>query len=430
MGKTRATRLVTLFALITLLAVYGGTAGGAPAGKPPDRGNVNGTLEIGQLAPQTGQLSNIVQSLTTPVTLAIEEINAAGGVLDKPVTYALADDGTDPTVAGQSLDRLLNSDKVDAIMGPASSTTMLGIISKVRGAGVLDCSGSTTSAELTKAKSDGYFFRTAPPDRLQGPALAELILKDGHSEVGILVRNDSYGVGFGKSLEKALKDGGAKVVANVAYDHEATNFDADVQKVADKDPDAIVVIGFNDDGAKILTTMISRNLGPSLIPIYTADGMQSSQFGTTVDPSNPGVVAGIKGTAPAAQPAGVESPFLERFAATGVDPIFSGYYYDCMMLTALAAEKANSDDPAKMRKAFASNVKGKERCNTFADCKALLDDKKTIRYNGASQVFRNLNKFGTFEPNAGIYEVWSYDSSAEIVTEPPETQIRIGGVKG
>jgi branched-chain amino acid transport system substrate-binding protein len=430
MGKSRALKLVTFFAVISLLSVYGGAAGGSPTGKPPDRGNVNGTLEIGQLAPQTGQLSNIVQSLTTPVNLAIDEINAAGGVLDKPVTYAQADDGTDPTVASQSLDRLLNSDKVDAIMGPASSTTMLGILDKVRGAGVLTCSGSTTSAELTRAKSDGYFFRTAPPDRLQGPALAELILKDGHSEVGILVRNDSYGVGFGRSLKKALKDGGAKVVADVAYDADATNFDADVQKVADKDPDAIVVIGFNDDGAKILTTMIGKNLGPALIPIYTADGMQSSQFGTTVDSSNPGVVAGIKGTAPAAQPAGVESPFLERFAATGVDPIFSSYYYDCMMLTALAAEKANSDDPAKMRRAFASNVRGKERCNTFADCKALLDDRKTIRYNGASQVFRNLNKFGTFEPNAGIYEVWSYDNTADVVTEPPETQIRIGGVRG
>src|SRR5262249_28949602 len=158
MGKTRALKLVTLFALISLLSVYGGTAGGSPT-KPPDRGNVNGTLELGQLAPQTGQLSNIVQSLTTPVTMAVDEINAARGVLNNPVRYTLADDGTDPQVASQSLDRLLNSDKVDAIMGPASSGTMLGILDKVRSAGVLTCSGSTTSAELTKAKSDGYFFR-------------------------------------------------------------------------------------------------------------------------------------------------------------------------------------------------------------------------------------------------------------------------------
>jgi branched-chain amino acid transport system substrate-binding protein len=429
MGKVRALKLVTLFALISLVSAYGGAAGGSPTGKPPDRGNVNGTLEVGQLAPQTGQLSNILQSLVTPVQLAVDEINAAGGVLGKPVTYTQADDGTEPTVASQSLDRLLNSDKVDAIMGPASSDTMLGIIDKVRSAGVLDCSGSTTSADLTKAKSGGYFFRTAPPDRLQGPALSELVLKDGHSKVGILVRNDSYGVGFGRALKKALTDGGAKVVADVAYDADATNFDADVQKVANKKPDAIIVIGFNDDGAKIVTTMIGKNLGPSQIPIYTADGMQSSKFGETVDASNPAVVAGIKGTAPAAQPAGVQSPFLEKFAATGVDPIFSGYYYDCAILTALAAEKAKSDDAAKMRKAFAANVKGKEPCNTYADCKALLDDGKAIRFQGASQVFRNLNKFGTFEPSAGVYEVWSYDSTASVETEPAASQIRIGGVK-
>jgi len=430
MGNARALKLVTLFALISLLTVYGGTAGGSPTGKPPDRGNVNGTLEVGQLAPQTGQLSNILQSLVTPVQMAVDEINAAGGVLGNPVTYTQADDGTDPTVASQSLDRLLNSDKVDAIMGPASSGTMLGILDKVRSAGVLTCSGSTTSPALTKAKSGGYFIRTAPPDTLQGQALAELVIKDGHSKVGVLVRNDAYGVGFGKALDKALKQGGAKVVANVAYDADATNFDADVQKVADKKPDAIIVIGFNDDGAKIVTTMIGKNLGPSQIPIYTADGMQSSKFGTTVDASNPAVVAGIKGTAPAAQPAGVQSPFLERFAATGVDPIFSSYYYDCAMLTALAAEKAKSDDAAKMRKAFAANVKGKERCNTYADCKALLDQGKSIRFQGASQVFRNLNKFGTFEPSAGVYEVWSYDSAASVKTEPADSQIRIGGVRG
>jgi branched-chain amino acid transport system substrate-binding protein len=424
MGKVRALKLVTLFALISLLSAYGGAAGGSPT-KPPDRGNVNGTLEIGQLAPQTGQLSNIVQPLTTAVTIAIDEINAAGGVLGNPVTYTQADDGTDPTVASQSLDRLLNSDKVDAIMGPASSGTMLGIIDKVRSAGVLDCSGSTTSAELTKAKSDGYFFRTAPPDRLQGPALSELVLKDGHSKVGILVRNDSYGVGFGKALKKALTEGGAKVVADVAYDADGTNFDADVQKVADKKPDAIIVIGFNDDGAKIVTTMIGKNLGPSQIPIYTADGMQSSKFGTTVDASNPGVVAGIKGTAPAAQPAGVQSPFLEKFAATGVDPIFSSYYYDCTMLTALAAEKAKSDDAAKMKKAFPANTRGKEACKTFADCKQLLDQGKTIRYVGASSTFRNFNKFGTFQPKAGVYDVWSYNDAARVSTQPESAQIRI-----
>jgi branched-chain amino acid transport system substrate-binding protein len=425
MRVSRIAKCVVLSTLLALVVAYAAPVGASPS-KPPDRGNVNGTLELGQLEPETGSLSTIVKSLTTPVDLAVQEINAAGGVLKGPVKATHSDDGTDPQVASTSLDRLLNSDKVDAIMGPASSGTMLGILDKIRSAGVLVCSGSTTSAELSKAKSDGYFFRTAPPDRLQGPALAELVLKDGHNKVGLLVRNDSYGVGFGKALKKALTDGGAKVAADVAYDPTATNYDADVQKVADKKPDAVIVIGFNDDGAKIVKTMIGKNLGPKQVAIYTADGMQSSKFGQTVDPSNPAVVEGIKGTAPAAAPAGVTSPFTDRFRATGIDPIFSSYYYDCTILTALAAVKAKSDDAAKMKKAFTANTRGKVKCSTFADCKKALDAGKTIHYEGASSTFKHMNKFGTFEPNAGVYEVWSYDATAKVNTQPADKQIRIG----
>jgi ABC-type branched-subunit amino acid transport system substrate-binding protein len=425
MRVSRGAKFGTVCTLLALVVAFAVPAGASPT-KPPDRGNVNGRLELGQLEPETGQLSNIVRSLSTPVDLAVQEINAAGGALSGPVTVTHADDGTDPQVASTSLDRLLNSDKVDAIMGPAASGTMLGILDKVRSAGVLVCSGSTTSAELSKAKSGGFFFRTAPPDKLQGPALSELVLKDGHSKVGILVRNDSYGVGFGKALKKALTDGGAKVVADVAYDPSATNYDADVQKVADKKPDAVIVIGFNDDGAKVVKTMIGKNLGPKQVALYTADGMQSSKFGQTVDPSNPGVVEGIKGTAPAASPAGVKSPFVDTFKATGIDPIFSSYYYDCTILTALAAVKAKSDDAAKLKKAFRTNTTGKTKCNTFADCKKALDAGKTIHYEGASSVFAHMNRFGTFEPNAGVYEVWSYDASAKVNTEPADKQIRIG----
>jgi branched-chain amino acid transport system substrate-binding protein len=172
--------------------------------------------------------------------------------------------------------------------------------------------------------------------------------------------------------------------------------------------------------------MIGQGLGPQQVAVYTADGMRTDTFGQLVDPNNPGVVAGIKGTAPAAAPAGVQSPFLEKFAATGVDPLFSAYYYDCTILTALAAEKARSDDPAKMKRTFAANTRGKVKCDAFADCKKALDDKKAIQYRGASAVFPRMNDFGKFEPRAGTYEVWAFDAGARDIVEPPETQIKVG----
>ncbi|HUV11634.1 MAG TPA: ABC transporter substrate-binding protein [Acidimicrobiia bacterium] len=416
----RRNRLIKLASVVTV-ACLGAALSVVPAGAQGAGG-----LVIGSLAPETGDLSAIVESLRTPVQIAVDEINAAGGVGGADVTFVTGDDGTDPEVAGQSLDTLVTSDKANIIIGPASSGTALGILPKIKTDDVLVCSGSNTSAQLTNdgpKKSGGRYKRTAPPDGLQGPALSELVLADGNSNVGILVRNDSYGVGFGKSLAKALEQGGATVVANVAYDPEAASFDADVQKVADESPDAVVIIGFNDDGAKVVQTMIGKGIGPADIGIYTADGMQGSSFGETVDPANPGVVAGIKGTAPAAAPAGIESPFQDVFDATGVDPIFSSYYYDCTILAALAAVKADSTSAKAMAKAFAKNTKGSNECNTFSTCKDLLESGEKIRYSGASSTFEN---FGKNEPKSGVYEIWSYDAAAEVVAQDASTQISIG----
>jgi branched-chain amino acid transport system substrate-binding protein len=426
MRSSRTTKLASIAAMTgvvtALLAVGGGTAG---AGEEK-RGNVNGSLELGQLAAQSGQLANIVQSLTVPVTMAVDEINAAGGVLGNPVTYAVADDATDPAIASESLEGLLEDAKVDAIIGPTSSGITLNILEEVQRRSVLLCSGSNFSAELSEADSDGYYFRTTPSDRLQGPALAELVRKDGHKKVGILARRDTYGVGLATSVKKALDRGGKRVVANVEYDPDATSFDREVQRVVDQKPDAVIVLGFENDGADIVRTLIAKGLSPQQFPIYTADGMRTNAFPTLLDPNNPGAVAGIKGTSPATAPTGVQHPFLDAFSTTGIDPIYSAFYYDCTILTALAAEKAKSDDPAKMKEAFAANTKGKNKCTTYAECKQLLDDGKTVQYQGASAAFRNMNKFGAFEPSAGVYEVWSFDEAGRDNSEPPETQIRVG----
>ncbi|MBK9180306.1 MAG: ABC transporter substrate-binding protein [Acidimicrobiales bacterium] len=375
-----------------------------------DRGNVNGTLEVGALLPETGQLAAIIDSLRTPIDIAVEEINAAGGVLGADVVLVAADDGTDPQVASASLDQLLNSDKVDVVLGPASSGTMLGIVDKVRTEGVVVCSGSTTAAELSTADDGGFFFRTAPPDSLQGPALADLIVEEGATAVGIIVRNDSYGVGFGDALQTALEEAGATVTANVAYDPNGTDFDADVQQIIDSGPDAVAVIGFNDDGGKIIATMIEKGAGPADIPIFTADGMQGSSFFEAVDATNPAVVEGIKGTAPAAAPAtgNPESPFYAAFDATGVDPIFSAYYYDCAIVTALAAQAAGSDDPAAIKDAMVEVTTGGTTCTTYADCLALLDEGEDIDYDGASG---SLDFTDVGEPSSGAYDRWAYDAA-------------------
>jgi branched-chain amino acid transport system substrate-binding protein len=72
---------------------------------------------------------------------------------------------------------------------------------------------------------------------------------------------------------------------------------------------------------------------------------------------------------------------------------------------------------------FTSNLSGKRDCDTFAACKKLLDDGKTIHWRGASS---NFDKFGDFEPNEGVYDVWSYDATGRVQIEDASSQIAVG----
>jgi branched-chain amino acid transport system substrate-binding protein len=391
---------------------------------PIERGNVDGALAIGQLAPLTGSLASISESLTTPVKIAVDEINAANGVNGKPVTLAVADDGggENPEVANASLAKLLTTNKVDAIMGPTATGTALDLLNRIRMNGVLECSGSNSAEELSQANSGGYYFRTAPPDRLQAVALARLLVAGGKRRPVVVARNDAYGDAFVGPLMKALRAGGAKPGPVITYDPDTSDLAAVGRAVAKRKPDSVVTISLAEDGARLVNATIAAGVGPNQVYTYAPDGMQSTTFATKVNPTNPGLVRGIIGTAPAAAPAGPETPFSAALRRTGVAPIFSAHYYDCAILTALAAVQAKSDDPTKMKEAFAKSLRGTTDCSTFATCAQALAAGKTIHYRGASSTF---DRWEGNEPGQGTFDVWSYAPNGSVVTGPPEQQIPV-----
>jgi branched-chain amino acid transport system substrate-binding protein len=271
--------------------------------------------------------------------------------------------------------------------------------------------------------SGGYFFRLAPPLRLEGAALAELVLADAHRRVAIVRRDDAFGEEIAATAASELAEGGAAIVMNTAYDPGNLTTAALVADVADARPDALLILGAEPDGAAIVHGLASAGLGPGAVATYVSTAMESTTFGTSVDPADPGVVAGIKGTAPAEAPFGTTSPFHQALRARGVDPVFSAQTYDCTILVGLAAVKAGSDSGARFKHAFTANLEGKNDCETFATCSALLEHGKTIHWRGASSSF---DTFGAFEPKAGTFDVWSYDTAGRVATEPESAQIKVG----
>ena len=231
----------------------------------------DGEFVVGSLLPETGSLAFLGPPEFAGVNLAIEEINEAGGVLGKPARHIQGDSGdTENGVAPGTVDTLL-SQNVDVIVGAASSSVSLSVIDKIINAGVIQFSPANTSKKFSTYDDNALYFRDAPSDILQGQVLADTIIGDGHSNVYALVLNDDYGTGLLEDLKSGLEGGGATVVGDSVYDPKAADFSAEVEDAKGADPDAIVIIGF-DETSRILTTMIEQGIGPSDVAVYGVDG--------------------------------------------------------------------------------------------------------------------------------------------------------------
>ena len=220
-------------------------------------------LIIGTLLPLTGNLAFLGPPEVAGVQLAINDINAAGGVLGQPVQLVTGDSGDASTdTATQTVDRLLQSG-VNAIIGAASSGVSLTVIDTITGAGVLEFSPANTSDQFTTYDDSGLYFRTAPADTLQARALADLIGADGNNTVGILAINDPYGTGLAENARNNLISDGLSEddVVSITYDPQAANFDSEVQQMVDLNPDAIVVIGF-EESSRIIQGLNAQGIGP------------------------------------------------------------------------------------------------------------------------------------------------------------------------
>jgi branched-chain amino acid transport system substrate-binding protein len=370
-----------------------GTTSAAPAAKG------DGTLKIGTLLPQTGSLAFLGPPEFAGVDLAIKDINDAGGVNDKQVEKVDSDSGdTSTDTASQSVDRLL-SNNVDAIVGAASSSVSLSVIDKIVGNGVLQISPANTSDELTTYDDKGLYFRTAPPDVLQGRVLGDLILADGNATVGIMALQDAYGTGLAENATKSIEGGGGQVVETVVYDPKAASFATEVGKIKAADPEAIAVIAF-DETKKIIPELVKQGIGPDTKKIYFVDG-NLANYDKDFDK---GTLEGVKGTLPGVASSEEFKTRLQEVAPNLSEYAYAPESYDATILVALAAQAAGDDAGASIASKMQEVSAGGEKCTSYKDCLALLQDDKDIDYDGVSGPVEFNDAGDPSEASVGIYE--------------------------
>ncbi|MEY9212902.1 ABC transporter substrate-binding protein [Thermobifida halotolerans] len=376
MPNTKALGLTAAVAALALgLTACGGGGNGGGGGE-----GEGDTLQFGYIFPESGDLSFLGPPQITAAEYAIQEINDAGGVLGTELPAIVGgDEAGDAAQANEAANRLLD-DGVDAVLGAAASGMSMAIIDSVTGDEVVQCSGSNTSPDFTDYDDGGYYFRTAPSDLMQGPVLAETILADGHQSVAVGYRADDYGEGLANSVIEALEASGAEVTAKESYDPNATNFDAVVGALADSEPDAVVLVSF-EEGVQAISGLLEAGIGAD--QMYSADGMNSTSLSETVNEGDPSVMAGFKGTAP-----GVDAPEFEQalaeFNPDLEDYQYAAQVYDCAITVALAAEAAGSTEPSTFVSEMANVTRDGEKCTTFAECSELLADGTDIDFDGVS----------------------------------------------
>ena len=242
----------------------------------------DGQLKIGSLLPETGNLAFLGAPEYAGLEFAIAEINEAGGVLGKEVLYSQGDSGdTSTDIASTTADRLI-SEGVDAIVGAASSGVTLTVIDKITAAGITMFSPANTSPALSDYADDNLYFRNAPADGLQGAVVANQIVEDGAASVYILNLDDAYGNGIAAVVSNVLEAAGVEVKGVKAYDPAAASFDAEVAEVVAADPDAVVLISF-DEGSRILRTAVENGIGPKVKMWYGTDGNMGNALGENFD---------------------------------------------------------------------------------------------------------------------------------------------------
>jgi len=222
---------------------------------PPRPSRSGGQLKIGGLMPQTGPAKGFYRPMHAGATLAVTELNDAGGVLGHAIEWVDADDGTDPVVAKRSLGDLITAN-VGVIVGPGASGISRAILPTVVKAGIVMVSPTNTAADLSNVKDDGFYFRTAPSDVLQGKALADVIMRDGAQRVAIVGSDNAYGNGLIQNVRDSLLAAGrteAQIQSMTYPDGQTTvDFTAGARQVKSFRPDAVLVIGLAESAGVII----------------------------------------------------------------------------------------------------------------------------------------------------------------------------------
>ena len=402
-------KLLGAIALVSLFALF------SPAGPAPAAA---AEVRIGVLMDFSGPLAALSPAIEAGALLAVEHANAAGGLFGGKVVTVRRDSRANPQVALDAAAKLVELDRVPAIVGALSSGATTAASSVTIPNQVVMISPASTSPALTTLKDNDYFFRTCPSDALQGKIQGKMARELGYKNAAVLYVNNPYGKGLAENFRASFEANGGKVTVMVPYEQEKASYRGEVEKTIRGNPDVLNVISYPADGNKQLVAAIEQGYGGKFL---FPDGMKSTDVASGPAQAQ---IDGSYGTAPGALETPVSRVFEKEYAAfierTGkkVDMTapFRNEAYDAMAVIILAIAAVGPDyskmAPREQGRAIRGNLRritGPEGTvvgyNEFGKAVGLLRQGKRINYNGVSGPV-------TFDGNGDIresvFDIWAF----------------------
>ncbi len=340
--------VVSLVVMGSLLAGCGGGGGdettttAAPSGA---------AFKFGLAGPMTGQYANYGASHKAGADIAVEELNAVGGVNGGEVSYVTGDDLGDPKEAVLVAQKFIDDKDVLFVNGHMFSGATLAAGPKYDAAGLPMMSPSATNPDITDLGA--YVWRICMTDAVQGEGLAKYSVDTlGYSKIAIMHSDNDYGRGLADAYEDAVKAAGGEIVAREQYTDGDNEFKAQLTKIKQAEPELLFLSGYYPEGSKIAQQAVELGLQ---VQMLGSDGFASDELAILGGASVEGML--VSTFFDYSKPDEDVQAFVTAYKAKNDDANpdwFAASAYDVIMLIASAATEAGSNDRGAVNEAIAA----------------------------------------------------------------------------
>ncbi len=311
------------------------------------------TIKIGEYASLTGKEASLGQSSHQGTILAVERINAAGGVLGRKLELITEDTQSKPGESGTAVRKLISRDKVVAILGEVASSRSLEGAPIAQRSKVPMISPASTNPKVTEIGD--YIFRVCFIDPFQGPVMAKFALNTLKvKRVGLMVSSSSaYSVGLAKYFKEAFTAAGGTIVIEQKYQEGDRDFKAQLTAIRAAGVEAIFNPGYYNEGA--LMVKQARDLGIT-VPMFGADSWEAEALIQLGGKAIEGVFlcSHYSPQDPSPRVQEFVDAYRQRWGEGFAPDSNASLGYDSVLVLADAIRRAGSTDRAAIRDALAA----------------------------------------------------------------------------